>query len=167
MQDEIEKKDPRFFTEGEIKNPQRTMRALEVIESTGRSILDFRKSIKTQRDFNIIKIGLELPKVELHKNINSRVNKMIEDGLVEEVRSLNSFRNLNALQTVGYSEVFEYVDGKTSLDKTVEEIKKNTRQYAKRQMTGFKKDKEINWVNAKQKDEIVSMAQKLVQSERK
>jgi tRNA dimethylallyltransferase len=110
---------------------------------------------------------LELPKEELHKNINTRVDKMIHQGLVEEVRSLNSFRHLNALQTVGYSEIFEYLDNKISLDDAVEEIKKNTRQYAKRQMTWFRKDKKIEWINAKQSDDIVSMAQKLVQIERK
>ncbi len=158
LQDEIEKKDPGFFTEGEIKNPQRTMRALEVIESTGISILKYRKSKKTGRDFNIIKIGLELPKQELHKNINSRVDEMINDGLVDEVRSLNSFRNLNALQTVGYSEVFEHIDGKISLETAVEEIKKNTRQYAKRQMTWFKKDKEINWFSPTQLDLMITYA---------
>jgi len=163
LQDEIEKKDPRFFTEGEIQNPQRMMRALEVVESTGRSILDFRKSIKAKRDFKIIKIGLELPKEELHKNINSRVDKMIEDGLVEEVSSLNSFRNLNALQTVGYSDIFEFIDGKISLEAAVEEIKKNTRQYAKRQMTWFKKDKEIEWFPPKQVDKVITYIQSKTQ----
>lgn len=156
LQHEIEKKDPRFFAEGEIKNPQRVMRALEVIGSTGRSILDFRKNEKAQRDFRIIKTGLELPKEALHKNINARVDKMIEDGLVEEARSLNAFRNLNALQTVGYSEVFEYTDGKISFEAAIEEIKKNTRQYAKRQMTWFKKDKEIKWSSPVQLNEIIA-----------
>src|SRR4030095_7706470 len=103
-------------------------------------------------------------KEELHANINLRVDKMINEGLVEEVRSLKGYRDVNALQTVGYSEIFEHLDGKISLETTIEEIKKNTRQYAKRQMTWFKKDKEINWANAKQRSEIVSMAQKLVQT---
>ena len=141
------------------------MRALEVIESTGKSILSFRNNKKAKRDFRIIKIGLELPKEELHVNINSRVDKMIKDGLVEEVSSLKGYRDVNALQTVGYSEIFEHLDGKMSLEAAIEEIKKNTRQYAKRQMTWFKKDKEINWVNAKQISEIISMAQKLVQGD--
>lgn len=145
LQEEVEKKDPGFFTGGEIKNPQRMMRALEVVESTGISILDFRKNKKADRDFKMIKIGLELPKEELHRNINSRVDKMIKDGLVDEVRSLNSFRNLNALQTVGYTEIFEFIDKKISFETAIEEIKKNTRQYAKRQMTWFKKDKDVKW----------------------
>ena len=163
LQEEVRRKDLEFFKVGEIQNPQRMMRALEVVESTGQSILSFRKNKKIKRPFNIVKIGLELPKEELHLNINSRVDKMIEDGLIEEVRSLQGYRDVNALQTVGYSEIFEHLDRKISLEAAIEEIKKNTRQYAKRQMTWFKKDKEINWVNAKQISGIVSMAQKLVQ----
>ena len=163
--EEVKSKDPEFYKTGEIQNPQRMMRALEVTESTGQSILSFRRNKKVERDFSIIKIGLELPKEELHANINLRVDKMINDGLVDEVRSLQGYREVNALKTVGYSEIFEHLDGKITLETAIEEIKKNTRQYAKRQMTWFKKDKEINWVNAKQRSEIVSMAQKLVQGD--
>ncbi|HEV8270339.1 MAG TPA: tRNA (adenosine(37)-N6)-dimethylallyltransferase MiaA [Chitinophagaceae bacterium] len=167
LKGEVKNKDPEFYKVGEVQNPQRMMRALEVIESTGQSILIFRSNKKVKRDFRIIKIGLELSKEELHANINLRVDKMIDDGLIEEVRSLNGYRDVNALQTVGYSEIFEHLDGKMSLETAIEEIKKNTRQYAKRQITWFKKDKEISWVNAKQRSEIVGMAQKLVQVERK
>lgn len=159
LQDEVKKKDAEFFAVGEIQNPQRMMRALEVVESTGQSILSFRKNEKTKRDFKIIKIGLELSKEELHRNINTRVDKMIADGLVDEVRSLLAFRNLNALQTVGYSEIFEYLAGKISLETAVDEIKKNTRQYAKRQMTWFKKDKEIKWVKPGRADEIIDFVE--------
>ena len=162
LQDQVKTNDPEFYKIGEVQNPQRLMRALEVVESTGQSILAFRKNKKIERPFNIIKIGLELPKEELYVNINSRVDKMLQEGLMEEVCSLNGYRDVNALQTVGYSEIFEHLDGKISLATAIEEIKKNTRQYAKRQMTWFKKDKEINWVNAKQADDILSMAQKLV-----
>jgi len=165
LQDEVKKKDPKFYKVGEIQNPQRLMRALEVIGSTGQSILDFRKNKKAKRDFKIIKIGLELPKEELHANINLRVDTMIGTGLVEEVRSLKGYSHVNALQTVGYSEIFEHLDGKVSLAAAIEEIKKNTRQYARRQMTWFKKDKEIQWINATDADQIVSMAQKLVQAD--
>jgi tRNA dimethylallyltransferase len=162
LQEEIKARDPVFFTMGETQNPQRIMRALEVIQATGRSILEFRSQRKTNRDFNIIKIGLELPKEELHHNINLRVDKMINDGLVDEVIYLKEYRDINALQTVGYSEIFEHLDGKLSLAAAIEEIKKNTRQYAKRQMTWFRKDKEIKWITAKHFDEIIAMAQKLV-----
>ncbi len=167
LQEQVRITDPKFYKVGEIQNPHRLMRALEVVESTGQSILSFRKNKKILRPFNLIKIGLELPKEELHENINSRVDKMLLEGLVEEVSSLKGYRDVNALHTVGYSEIFEHLDGKMSLAKAIEEIKKNTRKYAKRQMTWFKKDKEIKWINAKQTGEIVSMAQKLVQTERK
>lgn len=170
LQGEIRKKDPAFFDSGEIQNPQRMMRALEVIESTGRSILDFRNIKRVKRDFNIIKVGLELPREELYHHINSRVDKMIGQGLVEEVRSLLHYRDLNALQTVGYKEIFEVLIPQIrietidihSLETAIDEIKKNTRHYAKRQMTWFRKDKDINWVNAKETDKIIAMAQKLV-----
>ena len=156
LQDEVSKKDPEFYEVGEKQNPQRLMRALEVMESTGQSVLDFRKNKKTKRDFKIIKIGLELPKEELHDNINSRVDKMVALGLVEEVRSLLSYRQVNALQTVGYSEIFDYLDGKISLGTGIEEIKKNTRQYAKRQLTWFRKDKEIKWFLPQHLDEMIA-----------
>ena len=148
LQRETQKKDPAFYEVGEIQNPQRLMRALEIAEATGQSILTFRKGKKEHRDFNIVKIGLELPKEELHRNINARADKMLEAGLVEEVRKLLPYRHLNALQTVGYTEIFDYLDGKTSLKDAVDLVRKNTRQYAKRQMTWFKKDKDINWTDA-------------------
>ena len=107
------------------------MRALEVVEATGRSILEFQKGQKKKRDFSIVKIGLELSKEELHRNINARVDKMMEAGLVEEVKSLLPYKNLNALQTVGYTEIFDYLDGQVSLNNAIEQIKKNTRQSPK------------------------------------
>ena len=167
LQDEVRTKDPLFFAVGETQNPQRMMRALEVAESTGRSIIDFRRSEKTNRDFNICKIGLDLPKEELHDNINTRVDNMMEEGLVGEVSSLMSYRHVNALQTVGYAEIFEHLDGKISLHAAIEDIKKHTRQYAKRQLTWFRKDKEIHWINAKQSDDLIAMAQKLVSATEK
>jgi tRNA dimethylallyltransferase len=145
LQQQLKENDPEFYAKGEIKNPQRMMRALEIKQATGQSILALRSGNKTQRDFNIIKLGLELTKEELHRNIHARVDKMIEAGLVEEVKVLLPFKKLNALQTVGYSEIFEYLDDTISLKKGIENIKTNTRQYAKRQMTWFKKDKEMKW----------------------
>jgi tRNA dimethylallyltransferase len=145
LQKEIEKKDPLYFAKGEIKNPQRMMRALEVKLSTGRSIIEFQTQQKKQRDFNIIKIGLELPKEQLHKHINSRVDAMMKAGLLDEVKKLVPHKKLNALQTVGYRELFGHLAGDLSLEDAVEIIKINTRQYAKRQMTWFKKDEEVKW----------------------
>ena len=147
LQQEVQKNDPAYFTKGEIKNPQRLMRALEVKLSSGKSILDFQTQQKKQRNFNIIKIGLELSKEELYKNINRRVDEMIEKGLPEEVKQLQQYKNLTALQTVGYRELFDYEDGILTMEKVVEQIKLNTRHYAKRQMTWFKKDMEMKWVS--------------------
>ena len=154
LQQEVKEKDPEFYKVGEIQNPQRLMRALEIIESTGQSVLHFRKGNKIKRDFNIQKIGLELPKEELHRNIHTRTDKMIEAGLIDEVKSLLPYKNLNALHTVGYSEIVDYLNEKISLEKAIELIKTNTRQYAKRQMTWFKKDKEIKWYDRSKMTEL-------------
>ncbi len=145
LQQCVREKDPDYFGAGEIQNPQRMMRALEVMEATGQSVLSFRKGAKTKRDFKIIKTGLLLPKTALDRNIDTRVSQMMEAGLLDEVRSLSPYRQLNALQTVGYSELFDHLDGKYTLDMAVEKIKTHTRQYAKRQLTWFNKDKEIQW----------------------
>ncbi len=147
LQNEVQTKDVDFWQTAEQQNPQRLMRALEVIEATGKSINSFKRNIQVERPFNIIKIGLELSRQELINNINLRVAKMIEEGLVEEVASLIPYQHLNALQTVGYKELFEYFDGKISKAQAIEKIKISTRQYAKRQMTWFKKDAEIKWFN--------------------
>lgn len=145
LQGQVQQKDPGFYKAGEIQNPQRMMRALEVIESTGQSILSFRKGEKAKRDFAITKIGLELPREELHQRIHTRVDQMMEMGLLEEVKGLVAYKHLNALQTVGYKELFDYLDNKLSVDEAIEQIKTNTRHYAKRQLTWFRRDKEIKW----------------------
>jgi len=128
------------------------MRALEIVEATGRSILTFRKGKKQERDFNIVKIGLEISKEDLHRNINARVDVMLAAGLLQEVERLLPFKDLIALQTVGYTEMFDHLEGKISLEDAAELIRKNTRQYAKRQMTWFKKDKDIHWMDARKVD---------------
>jgi len=145
LQKQVEKNDPVYYLNGEIKNPQRLMRALEVKLSTGRSIMLFQTQQKKKRDFNIIKIGLQLPKEQLNENINNRVDAMMQRGLLDEVKRLVPYQKLNALQTVGYRELFGYLEGPLSLDDAIGMIKLNTRQYAKRQMTWFRKDTEIKW----------------------
>lgn len=145
LQNEIKENDPFFFEKGEIKNPQRMMRALEIIKATGVSILKHHTGEKKKRNFSIIKIGLELPREELQQRIDLRVDEMIKQGLVEEVKSVYAWRHMNALQTVGYKEIFDYLDNNVSLSKAIELIKIHTRQYAKRQMTWFKKDMEMHW----------------------
>jgi len=150
LQNEVKKKDPLFWQAGEQQNPQRLMRALEVFLSSGKSITTFRTQVKKERSFNIIKVGLDISKEQLHSNIETRIDEMIENGLVNEVESLWTYKNLNALQTVGYKEIFEYFEGSISLKDAIKKIKANTNQYAKRQMTWFKKDKSIYWIKAAQ-----------------
>ena len=145
LQNEVETIDPEFWKQAEQKNPQRLMRALEVKKSTGISITAFRKNIKQERSFSIEKIGIELPKKQLHLNIEKRINEMFAQGLINEVNSLLPFKNLNPLQTVGYREVFEYIDEQTTLEETIKKIISNTKHYAKRQLTWFKKDSNILW----------------------
>ena len=148
LQNEVKIKDNFFWQTAEQQNPQRLMRALEIITATGKSITNFKQNKKIKRPFNIIKIGLELPKEQLYNNINNRVDIMMNDGLLNEVKSLIQFKNLNALQTVGYKELFNYFNENCSLQQAVNKIKINTRHYAKRQLTWFKKDTAIQWHNA-------------------
>ena len=147
LQAEVKKNDPLYFSKGEIHNPHRLIRALEVVMSSGKSILEFQTKKSQPRDFKIIAIGLELPREQLYQRINSRVDQMILDGLEEEVRSLINYQSLNALQTVGYRELFDCFSEKISLQEAIELIKTSTRHYAKRQMTWFKKDTTIQWTS--------------------
>ena len=148
LQKEVSVKDPQYWEKGEQKNPQRLMRALEVMLGTGSSITSFQNKKAVERPFKIVKIGLELPREKLYERINARVLTMVEEGLEKEVKSLEAFAHLNALQTVGYSEWKDYFDGKISKEKVIENIQQNTRHYAKRQMTWFKRDPAITWFNA-------------------
>ena len=132
------------------------MRALEVMESTGRSILSFRNTAKKTRPFRLLYIGLQIPPAVLYRWINERADHMMEMGLLEETRSLLAFQHLNALQTVGYTELFEYLNGHSSLQEAILRIKQNTRHYAKRQMTWFRKNPAIHWVDKNYMKEILT-----------
>ncbi|RPD39828.1 tRNA (adenosine(37)-N6)-dimethylallyltransferase MiaA [Chitinophaga barathri] len=156
LQETLQQKDPGFYALAEIHNPHRLLRALEVFEATGQSITAFRSGTQQQRDFNVIKIGLQLPKELLHENIHHRVDRMMEAGLVDEVRSVETFRRHNALQTVGYSEIFDHFDGKITLPEAIDGIKTHTRQYAKRQLTWFRRDAAIQWFDAREGETIES-----------
>jgi tRNA dimethylallyltransferase len=148
LQQQVQQQDPLYYSTGEIQNPQRLIRALEVKQATGESIRTYQQGRKATRPFNIVKYGIELPKPELHARINARVDIMINQGLVKEVESLLPYKQVNALQTVGYTEIFEYLEGNSTLPLAIEKIKTNTRQYAKRQMTWFKKDASMHWFSA-------------------
>jgi tRNA dimethylallyltransferase len=145
LQKEVSVKDPMYWAKGEQQNPQRLMRALEVVLGTGASIISFQNKNKVTRPFNIVKVGLELPRVQLYEKINQRVLTMVDNGLEQEVRNLAPHFHLNALQTVGYSEWMPYFEGEIMKEKVIENIQQNTRHYAKRQMTWFKKDLDITW----------------------
>lgn len=147
LQQQVAAKDPKYWeSTHEKNNPQRLMRALEIVLSTGVSITSFQTSQKVARPFNIIKIGLSMPREILNERINSRVDAMMQEGLLQEVTGLLPHANSNALQTVGYKEIFAHLRGEISLEQAAMQIKQNTRQYAKRQMTWFKKDTAVNWL---------------------
>jgi len=148
LQQKLKDADPDYYNKVDLNNPQRLIRALEVFQATGKSFSSYRKATVNTRPFESIKIVLDLPREELYDRINRRVDIMIEQGLVEEVHSLLPYRQLNALNTVGYSELFDYFDGKTDLPAAIDLIKQNTRRFAKRQLTWFRKDKEMKWLNA-------------------
>lgn len=139
LREALMQEDPDFFAHGEMKNPQRMMRALEVVRATGKSIRTFQHASGPERNFKTIPLRVTLSREALYQRINQRVDKMMEEGLVEEARSLLPFRHLNALQTVGYQELFAYFDGHGTLDEAVAQIKTHTRNYAKRQETWFRK----------------------------
>lgn len=155
LQQQLQQHDPLFAEKGEMQNPQRMLRALEVVRSTGESILAFRKGEKQQRNFNIIKIGLDLSREELYNRINHRVDVMMQEGLLQEAKEVFPLRHLNALQTVGYRELFDHFDGNSSLEKAIDKIKQNSRHYAKRQLTWFKKDEGMRWFHQSQLNEII------------
>jgi len=138
LQQQIVLHDPIFAKLGEMQNPRRLMRALEVKMSTGKSIIEYQSATQLKRDFRVINIALERPRNELYERINLRVEEMVKQGLEEEARGLVSFKHLPSLQTVGYREFFDFFEGKTSKEQTIELIKQNTRHYSKRQTTWFR-----------------------------
>ena len=149
LQEAVSREDTEFYEQGEIQNPARLIRALSFYRSNGSSILHYRTGVRKQRPFKVIKAGLELAREELYNRINSRVDILMDQGLLEEAKQLYPQRHLKNLQTVGYTELFEHLDGKCPLQEAVDKIKQHTRNYAKRQLTWFKKDKDITWFDAK------------------
>jgi tRNA dimethylallyltransferase len=156
LQQEVKNCDPNYFEIVDQKNPQRLMRALEVFRATGNPISQYRQKSKVQRPFKVIKIGLERPREELYKRIDHRMDKMIANGLFEEVEKFYSLKHLNALQTVGYTEIFRHLDGEYDKEEAIRLLKRNSRRYAKRQLTWFKKDQEIHWFHPQQEDEMMN-----------
>ncbi|MEO6166603.1 MAG: tRNA (adenosine(37)-N6)-dimethylallyltransferase MiaA [Chitinophagales bacterium] len=156
LQKLLKDKDPDYYEVVDQNNPQRLLRALAVCISSGQPYSTFRKTKPAHRTFVPLLIGLELDRKVLYQQINERVDRMMKDGLLEEVKSLKSFAHLNPLQTVGYQELFDYLDDKSSLTEAVDLIKQHTRNYAKRQMTWFRKEKDITWFHPDQVGEIIA-----------
>ncbi len=154
--EELRQRDPEYYEIVDKQNPRRVVHALEICVMTGKPYSSFRKQEKKARPFRIVKIGLTRPREELYKRINRRVDKMMKEGLFEEAQQMYPKRELNALNTVGYKEMFEYMKGKWTLHEAVERIKGNTRRYARKQLTWYKKDEQIRWFHPDDKEEIIS-----------
>ncbi len=155
LQKEVERHDPDYFHRVDRQNPQRLMRALEVCRAVGRPFSSFRVKDKKERPFETLKIGLERDREELYNRIDARMDQMIEAGLFDEAASLFERRHLNALQTVGYSEIFGFLEGKYTREEAVRLLKRNSRRYAKRQFTWFKRDPEIRWFHPDRESDIM------------
>jgi tRNA dimethylallyltransferase len=153
--EELRQRDPEYYDRVDKNNPSRVMRALEVCIVTGRPYSEQRSGEKATRNFNIVKIATDMPRDILYDRINRRVDMMMTEGLEAEARAMLPHRECNALQTVGYSEMFEYFDGKISFEEAIELIKRNSRRYAKRQTTWFKRDEQIGWFHPSQESEII------------
>jgi tRNA dimethylallyltransferase len=155
---ELKKLDPVSYRNIDLRNPMRILKALEISLSTGRPYSGFLTRGKKKRDFQSLKIGLNIERNVLYNRINYRVDEMIEKGLLEEVRTCMEYCHLNALNTVGYRELFDHLDGNTSLPEAVDLIKRNSRRYARRQLTWFNRDQDIHWFEPGQVDEIIKFA---------
>ena len=154
--EQLRELDEVYYNEVDRCNPQRVLRAVEVCLTTGQPYSSLRKGGTKKRDFEIVKVGVDYPREELYGRINRRVDMMMDEGLEAEARAMLPHRHLNALQTVGFSELFDYFDGTISKEEAVELIKRNSRRYAKRQMTWFRRDKEIQWFTKPKVDEVVA-----------
>ncbi|MCF0196913.1 MAG: tRNA (adenosine(37)-N6)-dimethylallyltransferase MiaA [Bacteroidaceae bacterium] len=153
--------DPEHYAIVDRRNPKRAIHALEVCYTSGRTYTSYRMGARKTRDFRIVKIGLNRPREELFARINQRVEQMLADGLIDEAKALLPYRHLNALNTVGYKEIHNYLDGTWTLEHAIEKMKKNTRDYAKKQLTWFRRDGEIHWFHPCQKEEILQFIRSL------
>lgn len=152
---ELKLLDPEYYSIVDLKNPKRVIHALEICYMTGKTYTSFRTGNKKQRPFNILKIGLSRDRDELYERINRRVDIMISEGLIDEVKSVYKHKELNSLNTVGYKEIIQYLDGNWTLDYAIDKIKQNSRIYSRKQMTWFKRDNEINWFNPDNEEDIM------------
>ena len=155
IKEKLNKLDPEYFEIVDKNNPKRVIHALEICLSTGKTYTSFRTNTKKERNFRIIKIGLNRDRDELYSRIDKRVDLMIENGLMEEAKQMYPHKELNSLNTVGYKELFNYFDGNCTLDEAIFKIKSNTHKYCRKQLTWFKRDKDIHWFNPDNVEEII------------
>ena len=160
--EELRQLDPEHWEIVDRNNPRRVVHALEICLMTGNTYTSFRKREKKERPFNIVKIGLNRPREELYERINQRVLQMVDEGLVEEAKQVFPKRDLNALNTVGYKELFDYFDGITDLDEAIRRIQSNTRRYCRKQLTWFKRDERIRWFHPDNIEEIIKYIESLI-----
>lgn len=154
LQEEVRRQDPKYFAKVDIQNPRRLQRALEVIRSTGKPFSLFQTGEAKERPFRTLLLVLNRDRQELHQRINQRVVQMLDEGQLQEAESLHGYKELNALQTVGYTEVFDYLEGKHSMERAIELIQRNTRRFAKRQLTYFRKWKDAHWVHPEEVEKM-------------
>lgn len=157
---ELKRMDPLYYNQVDLKNAKRILHAVEVCLMAGKPYSSLRTNNSKKRDFQIIKIGLNRERKELYNRINLRVDKMIEEGLIQEARRLFEYRHLNSLNTVGYKELFSHFEGDISMEGAIELIKRNSRRYAKRQLSWFRRDDKINWFHPEQESEIIQLVEK-------
>ncbi|WP_420387504.1 tRNA (adenosine(37)-N6)-dimethylallyltransferase MiaA [Roseivirga sp.] len=164
LTEELKRTDSEYYTQVDLKNPQRVIRALEVIRSTGNTFSSYRKKKSKPRPFEVIKVGLHMDREELYSRIDHRMDLMINEGLFEEAKNFLPFQSLNALQTVGYQEIFPYHEGQYDYEEAVRLLKRNSRRYAKRQLTWFKRDPNVQWFEPSQTTEIVKWIEEQLKS---
>lgn len=162
LANELRLLDPTYYNEADIRNPKRVIHALEICYMTGKPYSSFRTHQAKKRPFHIIKIGLQRDREELYRRINDRVENMVSDGLVEEALKVQEYRTVNALNTVGYKEIFKYIDGEWTLDYAKEKIKQNTRIYSRKQMTWFRRDADMTWFQPEQTEDILNFIAKSI-----
>ncbi len=158
--------DPEYYGQVDLNNPKRLLKALEISVQSGRPYSSFLTRTRKERPFRTLKVGLDLPRQELYDRINRRVLQMVEEGLTEEARRLLPHRHTNALNTVGYKEIFDHLDGKITLDEAIERIRANTRKYARKQLTWFRRDPEIRWFRPEEKEKVIEWIKRKMEAMR-
>lgn len=162
---QLKQLDPVFYNQVDLKNTKRVIHAVEICLMTGKPYSELRTNTRKKRDFNIIKVGLNRDRAELYSRINARVDLMMKEGLLKEAQALFEYRHYNSLNTVGYKELFEHIEGNISLDESIELIKRNSRRYAKRQLSWFRRDDEIEWFHPDQEDEVIQYIENKIKKE--